>query len=247
MDDPGFSQAVAEGRYDRALDIILQDLHVAKTERQHFKIDTGLSTHTDDLHAQSDADTQETSLDPALFMEGKSGACQGVAHELDHLRRFEHDRQRLHAWYSRNSPREAGWSGCDHSILGGADPARAEQDAYDCVVDDALATHAAVYEIAGVLAQVPYSQGPLRDEDRDYLHDHLKLFVDHQAMITDLSNESYYLPEIKAEDTRIFCRGLIYLNQTGGRLPNYEESWKAYCPGVKLGSGRFSEGFPSRH
>src|SRR4029077_13447967 len=82
VEDVSLRQVVARGDYDQALAIVLKDLPITPDERKHFHIVKGLSAHNGDSHGQSDPDSGETQIDPGLFDEGESGACQGAMHEL---------------------------------------------------------------------------------------------------------------------------------------------------------------------
>jgi len=231
-DDPAYNLAVSQGNYAKAFDLLAQELHLRRDEASHFKIVQGFSASHDDRHGEADPDTLELSLDPGLFMEGKEGACQGVAHELTHLRQFQRDRRFLHNTFSKQPVPEKGWNGCDRDHLDKPDAAKAEDDAYECLEDNDVAPHAAAEDIEAVLAQIPYAaQHLLRNDDVSYLAENVKNWADHEAMITDHSNESYYLPEIKSEDIRIFCRGFketrALLVNTGPALG----AWQFFCRG----------------
>src|ERR1035438_10269130 len=84
--DPTYNLAVSQGNYAKAFDVVAQELHLRAEEVRHFKIVQGFSRSHDDRHGEADPDTLELTLDPGLFIEGKEGACQGMAHELTHLR-----------------------------------------------------------------------------------------------------------------------------------------------------------------
>jgi hypothetical protein len=211
--DPTYILAVNEGHYDLAFHLVARELHLTSEEEKHFQVIPGFSRAHDDRHGQADPDTLELKLDPGLFIEGKEGACQGMAHELAHLKQFERDRKALHVFYA-DKPNAA----------------QAENAAYDQLEDNDLATHAASEDIEAVLAQVPYAQGKiLRDEDLDYLRDQLKTWVDHVFTIQDQSNNSYYLPEIKKIDTRLFCRGVQYIQRMRLDSSPYYSVWQMYC------------------
>src|ERR1019366_4536020 len=98
-DDPVYNLAVNQGNYEKAFRLVSQEMHLSRSEEEHFKIIPGFSQKHDDRNGQADPDTLELHLDPALFIEGKEGACQGVAHELEHLKQFQRDRRELHAFY----------------------------------------------------------------------------------------------------------------------------------------------------
>jgi hypothetical protein len=190
--DPAFNLAVSQGDCAKAFGIVSDELLLSSAEISHFKIIPGFSGAHDDRNGQADPDSLELRLDPGLFLEGKEGACQGVAHEVTHLRQFLRDRRLLDAHYPK-------------------DPQR-EQDAYDSLEDNDLAAHAAAQDIEAVLAQIPYaSGGALRDEDFRYLVENLKRWADSQTMMISRSNESYYLPDIKREDARMASRGERYV------------------------------------
>src|SRR6266446_1119820 len=84
-DDPAYNLAVGQGNYERAFEIVAREIHLTPEQQRRFKIIQGFSTKHDDRNGQADPDTLELRLDPELFIEGKEGACQGIAHELEHL------------------------------------------------------------------------------------------------------------------------------------------------------------------
>src|SRR2546430_17707214 len=55
-DDPVFSQAVAEGNYTRALEVVLRELPLSQIERSQIRIVQGLSRQNGDSHGQTDPD-----------------------------------------------------------------------------------------------------------------------------------------------------------------------------------------------
>src|ERR1051326_6094823 len=93
--DPAYNLAVSQGDYDKAFLLVARELRLRSEEVKHFKIVPGFSTSHDERHGQADPETLDLRLDPALFIEGKEGACQGVAHERTHLKQFERDRADL--------------------------------------------------------------------------------------------------------------------------------------------------------
>jgi hypothetical protein len=163
-------------------------------------------------------------------MEGKEGACQGIAHELEHLKQFQKDRRTVHSYYAKRAPSENGWDKCERENFGTSDPQKAEDDAYGCLEDNDLITHTAADDIEAVLAQLPYARDrSLRDDDLSYLLDNLKVWVQNVSMIQDQSNTSYYLPEIKRRDTRIFCRGVHHIQERRLDSSPFYQDWQMYC------------------
>jgi hypothetical protein len=228
--DSDYDLAVSQGDYVKAFSRVAQDLHLSAEDKSHFDIIPGYSRSHDDRHGQADPDTLQVHLDPDLFGEGKEGACQGIAHELTHLRQFRRDRSRLHAYFSTHSVPESGWSGCDREVLNHPDSNQEEEEAYSCLEDNSLATHAAAEDIEAVLAQIPFaSNRTLRDDDFDYLVDNLKNWADSQSMLTNHSNESYYLPEIKKEDIHQFCMGVHYAHQQKADIPTASAASLLFC------------------
>jgi len=190
-----YDQAVLQGDATKAFAIIAQEIPMTQEERGHFKIIPGYSGSHDDRHGQADPDSLNINLDPDLFNEGESGACQGIEHELTHLRQFRRDRSALYA-HLRS--------------------ATSEEDAYDSLEDNDLTTHDASMEIEAVLSQIPFAPGGiLRDDDFSYLMDQLKRWADSQSMIIQHANEAFYLPGIKKEDTRWFCAGVAFAQKKG--------------------------------
>jgi hypothetical protein len=63
------------------------------------------------------------------------------------------------------------------------------------------------------------------------LTDHIKTWIDNHQRVTDLSNESYYLPENKKQDSRIFCQGVDYVLRNGNNTTYYQQAWLTYCGG----------------
>jgi len=229
-DDPAYNLAVNQGNYEGAFRIVTRELRLSPEEQSHFKIVQGFSQGHDDRNGQADPDTLELRLDPALFIEGKEGACQGIAHEREHLRQFRRDRQMLHASFARRTGSGDAWDKCDRENFGSSDPQKIEADAYSCLEENDLATHAASDDIEALLAQLPYAQNRiLRDDDLQYLHEQLKSWTENVAMIQNQSNTSYYLPEIKRRDTRLFCRGVHYLQERRMNVGPYYNVWQMYC------------------
>jgi hypothetical protein len=205
--DALYEKAVSAGDYAAALARVSDDLHIPATERSRFQIDLELAQRIPDLHGQSDPVKMEAHLAPELFQEGKLGACEGVAHEWSHLRHFASDREQL------------------HKGLPNTDGSR-EQDAYENLEDNDLLPHAAAHEIEAVLAQTETSRQSPREEDRDYLIENLEKLYSSRKILADHTNEDYYLPAIKDEDKRSFCRGAAYLKGQGFS-PNLE--WDRVC------------------
>ncbi len=229
-DDPAYNLAVNQGNYEQAFSLVARELRLTPSEKGHFKIIQGFSQNHDDRNGQADPETLELRLDPGLFLEGKEGACQGAAHELEHLKQFEKDRRVLHAYYAQHTPTENGWNHCNRENFGTQDPEKAEEDAYDCLQDNDLITHAASDDIEAVLAQLPYAtEHKLRDDDLDYLLEKLKAWTDNVSMIQDQSNSNYYLPEMKRRDTRTFCRGILHIQQRRLNIAPYYNVWQMYC------------------
>lgn len=228
--DPAYNLAISQGNSLQAFDLIARELHLSSNDKSHFKIIPGYSDTHDDRHGQADPDNLEIDLDPGLFIEGKEGACQGVIHELTHLRQFERDRRRLHAYYSTHPIPEQGWKDCDHQILSGTTPSQAEDEAYACLQDNDFASHEAAMDLEAVLAQIPFAtKRMLREEDLNYLVENLALWSSHQTMITDHSNESYYLPEIKREDIHAFCDGAKQGFERHADLNQVLGAWRYFC------------------
>jgi hypothetical protein len=229
-DDPAYNLAISQGNYEHALDLVSRELHLSPDQRRHFKIIQGFGVKNDDRNGQADPDTLDLKLDPELFNEGKEGACQGVAHEVEHLKQFQKDRRTLHNFYAQHAPADNGWNKCDQENFGTHDPEKAEEDAYSCLEDNDIITHAASDDIEAVLAQVPYAtERKLRDDDMNYLLDNLKAWVDNVALIQDQSNISYYLPEIKRRDTRVLCRGVHYIQERRLDSSPFYQVWQMYC------------------
>jgi hypothetical protein len=213
--DPSYNLAVSQGNYDKAFQGVAQELHLSAEDQRHFQIIQGFSRAHDDRHGQADPDTLDLHLDPGLFIEGKEGACQGVVHELTHLHQFQRDRRRLHDYVTKHPSPNAG---------------QAEDDAYDRLQDNDLVPHAAAADIEAVLAQIPYASGHvLRDEDLSYLVENLAAWASHQSMISDYSNQSYYLPEIKRQDVRLFCHGFDYARQRHANTAPAVGAWQYFC------------------
>src|SRR5580698_9247149 len=82
VEDPAFSLLVAQGDYAGTMHLVLQGLHIPQAEAGRFYLDPDVGAHSDDVHGQADADTEQVHIDPGLFLEGESGACQGITHEL---------------------------------------------------------------------------------------------------------------------------------------------------------------------
>jgi hypothetical protein len=212
--DSAYDLAVSQGDYLKAFGRVAQEVRLSAQDQTHFDIVPGYSHSHDDRNGQADPDTLQIHLDPELFIEGKEGACQGVVHEMTHLHQFRRDRARLHTYYSTHPVPETGWQGCDREDLIQPGAEQAEEEAYGCLQDNSLTTHAAAEDIEAVLAQIPYaSEHKLREDDFNYLMESLRHWADSQTMITNRSNESYYLPEIKREDTRQFCAGIHFMHQ----------------------------------
>ena len=234
-DDPAYNLAVSQGDYAKAFHLIARELRLSSEEEHHFKIIQGFSWSHDDRHGQADPENLELDLDPGLFIEGKEGACQGMEHERTHLHQFQHDRRQLHAFFSSRPVPEGGWNGCARDTLAAPDADQAEEDAYGCLQDNDLAAHAAAMDIEAVLAQIPYArQKKLRDEDLNYLVENLTRWSDHQEEVTRTDNQSYYLPEIKQQDVRTFCKGT---HAAIARLANVNASqgaWNYFCRGQSL-------------
>jgi hypothetical protein len=231
VEDLSLRQAVAQDDYDKALAIVLKDLPIAPEERQHFHIVKGLSAHIGDSHGQSDPDTGDTQIDPGLLEEGESGACQGAMHELTHLRRFRADRNRLKVYYTSHAPSQSGWTGCASTET----PSKPVERAYDCLEENVLTTHAATAEIEAVLAQRPYAyRGILRYEDVAYLKKNLRDWTMQSNLIRSTSNEGYYLPVIKKEDIRFYCRGLLLIREIGSMDRTLKRGWGEFCSSEKL-------------
>ncbi len=230
-EDPAFETLVGKGDYAGALHLVLQDLHVSATEAGQFFLDPGVSERSDDRHGQSDPETQQSHLDPGLFLEGMAGACQGVAHELQHLRQFKRDTSHLKTYYAKQPPQERSlWVGCDVEGTLPTEPALLAAAAYPCLEDNDLSPHLAAYEIEAVLAQIPFSPAHLlRDEDLQYLQDHLKLFADHTKLLDARTNEGYYLPAIKKEDIAVFCRGAHFFRRKHLDTSAFDAAWNRYC------------------
>jgi hypothetical protein len=230
-EDLTFNRQVSQGDYAGMLHRVLEALHVPPDQAVQFYLDPTVGAHTEDVHGQADPDTGQAHIDPGLFLEGESGACQGIAHEWQHLRQFKNDRQRLHAFYLKKPrPEAAQWSGCDRNNFQTTEAVSGEEDAYSCLEDNELATHTAAADIAAILAQVPYAtEGQLRYEDTDYLQDNLKNFGEHASMLSDKNNEAYYLPMIKTEDLRIFCQGGRYIHQKGLPSADFDEAFASLC------------------
>ncbi len=243
--DSAYNIAVSQGDYQKALHLVAGELHLTPEQERRFKIIQGFSYNHDDRHGQADPETLELRLDPGLFIEGKEGACQGMAHELAHLRQFRRDRRRFHAYFSKHPVPEDGWKDCDREELAkppatqqaGVRPAvwrtdsdQAEEEAYACLQDNDLIPHAAADDIEALLAQIPYAtQHTLRDDDLNYLLDNLKRWSDHASMVTDQSNESYFLSEIKREDIRIFCKGTDYARKNFANPAPFQQAWLVFC------------------
>ncbi len=228
--DPAYNLAVSQGNYEYALKLVARELHLSPGDERHFKIVPGFSQAHDDRNGQSDPETLELHLDPALFIEGKEGACQGMAHELEHLRQFQRDRRALHATYAHQTPSGNGWDKCERENFGSQDPQKVEDDAYGCLEDNDLITHTSADDIEAVLAQLPYARDrKLRDDDMSYLLDNLRAWVQNISMIQDQSNTSYYLPEIKRRDTRIFCRGVQHIQERRLDSSPFYQVWLMYC------------------
>jgi hypothetical protein len=229
-DDPAYDLAISQGNYDQAFKIVAREMRLSAKDEAHFKIVPGFSQSHDDRNGQADPDTEDLRLDPQLFLEDKNGACQGIAHERQHLRQFEHDRHALHAYFSQHPLPSAGWDHCDREHFGTSDPQVVEDDAYACLEDNDLKTHAAAEDIDAVLAQLPYARNAtLRDDDLTYLTNNLQMWVDNVGMIQDQSNTSYYLPEIKKWDTRLFCKGVHHLQTRRMNVRDYYQVWQSYC------------------
>lgn len=85
-------------------------------------------------------------------------------------------------------------------------------------------------DIEAVLAQVPFAaRRILRDDDVSYLLENLTLWSDHQTMITDRSNEDYYLPVTKRNDIQIFCRGMEYARKMLANTSALAPAWEHFC------------------
>jgi hypothetical protein len=228
--DPVYNLAVSQGNYAKAFDVIAQEVHLTPEEKRHFKIIEGYSHSHDDRNGQADPETLEARLDPDLFIEGKEGACQDIMHELTHLRQFRRDRSRLHAAFSNHPVPEEGWKGCDRDALAKPDAQGAEDQAYDCLEDNDLVAHTAAGEIESVMAQIPYAaQRILRDDDVSYLADNLAQWASHESMITDRSNQAYYLADIKQNDIRIFCQGFKEARARFAKTEPALGAWQLFC------------------
>ncbi len=163
-------------------------------------------------------------------MEGKEGACQGVAHELAHLRQFQRDRRRLHQYFSNHPVPEDGWKGCERETLAKPSASQAEEEAYLCLQDNDLITHAASMDIEAVLAQIPYArQKKLRDDDLLYLVENLTHWSEHSNQVTMQANESYYRPEIKREDIHVFCQGVDAARSRWADTAASRYGWQTFC------------------
>lgn len=208
--DPAYALAVSQGDYQTAFERVSQEIHLRPEEKRRFQIIRGFSRSHDDRNGQANPESLEVRLDPGLFIEGKEGACQGIAHEVTHLRQFQRDRRRLHIRYS-------------------TDPRR-EEDAYDSLEDNDLAVHAAAMDIEAVLAQLPYATGhTLRDDDFSYLVENLNNWSDHASELSNPSNQNYYFPEIKNEDIRIFCQGAEFARKNLANTESFQQAWLAFC------------------
>jgi len=228
--DPVYNFAVSQGDYEKAFRLIARELRLNPEEERHIKIIEGFSSNHDDRHGEADPESLELHLDPNLFLEGKEGACQGITHELTHLRQFRRDRARLHAFFSTRPVSNTGWNGCERDQLAKPDADQAEEEAYSCLQDNDLFPHNASDDIEAVLAQIPYATGhTLRDEDLTYLAENLKSWSDHASLVSDQSNESYYLPEIKREDIRIFCRGTAFARKNFATSAPFEQTSLFFC------------------
>ena len=234
-EDLSLRQAVARDDYDQALAILLKDLPITPDERQHIHIVKGLSAHNGDSHGQSDPDSGETQIDPGLFDEGESGACQGAMHEVTHLRRFREDHDHLKTYYATHTQSPSGWTGCETDRTP-KEPLPSPVDrAFDCLEEDVLTTHSATAEIEAVLAQRPYAyRGILRYEDVAYLKKNLRDWTMHSTMLQSTSNEGYYLPVIKKEDIRFYCRGLFLVREIGSMDRTLKRGWGEFCTSEKL-------------
>jgi len=228
--DPAYDLAVSQGDYEKAFELVAREVQLNPAEKQRFKIIPGFSYTHDDRHGQADPESLELHLDPGLFIEGKEGACQGIAHERTHLRQFQRDHRRLHAYFSTHPVPGSGWKGCDREELSNPDASHAEEQAYTCLQDNDLVIHASAMDIEAVLSQVPYAANRvLRDEDLDYLVENLTRWSQNQTLITDHSNESYYLPEIKREDIRAFCEGMKEGWKRNAAMSEASEAWRYFC------------------
>ncbi len=230
MGDPIYGLALNNGDYLGLFRLVADDLGIRAEDQSHFKIIEGYSRHHDDRIGQANPVTLQISLDPKLFKEGREGLCQGVVHEWTHLKQFRRDREQLHAFFSVPSVPQEGWKGCSPEDLEELSAKAAEADAYECLQDNALVSHAAAMDIEAVLAQLPYAaQKTLRPDDLEYLKQNVIRWVDHLSTVLDHSNESYYLAEIKKEDTRIFCAGFKEAARQASPVRSAQSTWDTYC------------------
>lgn len=210
--DPAYESVIAHGNYKQALSMVLDAVAMTRAEREKFRLIKGLSLENGDRHGQAEPETREVLIDPDLFLEGEEGACQGIAHELAHLRQFHRDLEALRRYYGPTTAEET------------------IQNAYQALQDNDLASHAAAADVEAVLAQIPYaSRHRLREEDVDYLRHHLKRWVEDKPARQTRANETYYLPELKRSDTRIFCRGLLHLRSYSADDAWFDPSWNNEC------------------
>jgi len=228
--DPAYNLAVSYGDYDKAFRLVSGELHLTAEEERRFKIMPGFSRNHDDRHGQADPETLEVRLDPDLFIEGKEGACQGIIHELAHLRQFERDRRALGIYYSSHPVTATGWDGCEHETLSKPQKNEAVEEAYACLEDNELVPHAAAEDIEALLAQIPYAAGQrLREEDFSYLLEKLKRWSGHSSQVSLLSNQSYYPLEIRREDIRLFCLGTDYARSHLANPLPFQKAWASFC------------------
>jgi len=223
-----YQRSLGKEDFAGALELVLEQIRASSEDRRHFHLTKGLYRKTGGRAAQTDPETLEVYVDPGLFInETYGGACQMLAHELAHLRHLARDRRRLRRHFEIARSPSAGWAGCDRDEPASRDAGAMEARAYGCLEDNDLIAHDAAYEIEGVLSQLPYApDARLRPEDYDYLNGYVKSWIAHPRAFQSRDDEQYYLPEMKREDLKIFCRGLRYVRKAG---ETYHPEWDTLC------------------